>query len=403
MSLLPPDNFRGQVPGAQQRDTPKQEPTHFFRNSEDYISCSTIEDWASTNRAGPVPYNQPDFQFNPWSVGSTQGHLLKASHTPRQNPYGFSISQPSDVPAMTISHPHTVQLKSVGSPHQQPESVAMSPAFSTLSYDSFQLGNSRSSPINVHPEYDGRRAYLEEEGNTDPPYSFLIYQALLSAPGGRLPLQEIYSWFEENTEKAKDQSSKGWKNSIRHNLSMNAGFECVKEGPKGKGAVSYWRLTPKAMKDGIQFTTRYRKPASQKKALSSESPTPQRQRPGTKGERSRLRFNTQARMNDTTPVSARSQVGGSRRISTAEVPSVLPVHVPSPAPVLVRPSVETFDPRHVVRCTDYSPTTPIFYGIAATQPDYFGVDINSPHYRDGQNYWSLAYASSISWPTDLPY
>lgn len=101
-------------------------------------------------------------------------------------------------------------------------SLDLSPAFSTLSYDSFQLGNSRSSPINVHPEYDGRRACLEEEGNTDPPYSFLIYQALLSAPGGRLPLQEIYSWFEENTEKAKDQSSKGWKNSIRHNLSMNA-------------------------------------------------------------------------------------------------------------------------------------------------------------------------------------
>lgn len=157
------------------------------------------------------------------------------------------------------------------------------------------------------------------------------------------------------------------------------------------------------MKDGIQSTTRYRKPANQKKTLSSEPPTPQRQRPGTKGERSRLRFSRQARMNDTTPVSARSQVGGSRRTSTAEVPSVLPVRVPSPAPVLVRPSVETFDPRHVVGYTDYSPTTPIFCGMAATQPDYFGVDVNSPHYRDGQNYWSQAYANSISWPTDLPY
>lgn len=118
MSLLPPDNFHGQVSGAQQRYTPKQvELTHFFGNSENYVSYST-KDWASTNHAGPVPYNQPDFQFNLWSAGSTQGHLPEASHTPRQlfsqvvnHPYGFSVSQPSNVPAMTVSHPHTVQLK----------------------------------------------------------------------------------------------------------------------------------------------------------------------------------------------------------------------------------------------------------------------------------------------------
>lgn len=62
----------------------------------------------------------------------------------------------------------------------------------------------------------------DEEGNIDPPYSLLIYQALSSAPGKKLPLQGIYNWFEKNTEKGKDQNSKGWQNSIRHNLSMNA-------------------------------------------------------------------------------------------------------------------------------------------------------------------------------------
>lgn len=63
----------------------------------------------------------------------------------------------------------------------------------------------------------------EEDGNVDadPPYSKLIERALLSAPDMKLPLQKIYNWFEQNTTKGRE-GSKGWQNSIRHNLSMNA-------------------------------------------------------------------------------------------------------------------------------------------------------------------------------------
>ena len=53
------------------------------------------------------------------------------------------------------------------------------------------------------------------------PYAQLIYRALKSAPEHKMVLKEIYEWFEKNTGKANDPSSKGWQNSIRHNLSMN--------------------------------------------------------------------------------------------------------------------------------------------------------------------------------------
>lgn len=53
------------------------------------------------------------------------------------------------------------------------------------------------------------------------PYAQLIYRALKSAPAHAMVLKEIYEWFENNTDKAKNGSSKGWQNSIRHNLSMN--------------------------------------------------------------------------------------------------------------------------------------------------------------------------------------
>jgi hypothetical protein len=60
------------------------------------------------------------------------------------------------------------------------------------------------------------------DGNANSePYAQLIFRALKSAPGHRMVLKEIYEWFAKNTDKAKTSSSKGWQNSIRHNLSMN--------------------------------------------------------------------------------------------------------------------------------------------------------------------------------------
>lgn len=62
----------------------------------------------------------------------------------------------------------------------------------------------------------------DEDGSSSlEPYAQLIYRALKSVAGHAMVLKEIYEWFEKNTDKAKDPLSKGWQNSIRHNLSMN--------------------------------------------------------------------------------------------------------------------------------------------------------------------------------------
>lgn len=62
----------------------------------------------------------------------------------------------------------------------------------------------------------------EDDANTEEPYAKLIYRCMKGAPDYRMKLKEIYDWFEKNTSKAKNSDSKGWQNSIRHNLSMNA-------------------------------------------------------------------------------------------------------------------------------------------------------------------------------------
>lgn len=58
------------------------------------------------------------------------------------------------------------------------------------------------------------------------PYAQLIYHALMNAPEKTMVLRDIYEWFKQNTDKASGSETKGWQNSIRHNLSMN-GVSCV--------------------------------------------------------------------------------------------------------------------------------------------------------------------------------
>lgn len=53
------------------------------------------------------------------------------------------------------------------------------------------------------------------------PYAQLIYRCLLDAPDNTMVLRDIYDWFKRHTDKASHSETKGWQNSIRHNLSMN--------------------------------------------------------------------------------------------------------------------------------------------------------------------------------------
>lgn len=82
------------------------------------------------------------------------------------------------------------------------------------------LPSSRVSELG-EDEIGGESLSGSEERAADEPYAKLIYRALLSAPNHSMVLQEIYQWFKDNTDKGNSGTS-GWRNSIRHNLSMNA-------------------------------------------------------------------------------------------------------------------------------------------------------------------------------------
>ncbi|KAI8932260.1 hypothetical protein NX059_010461 [Plenodomus lindquistii] len=115
------------------------------------------------------------------------------------------------------------------------------------------------------------------------PYAQLIYQALLHADNHTMILRDIYDWFKKHTDKAAASETKGWQNSIRHNLSMNGAFEKVDQPGEESRKGFMWRLSASALREGVKSTTRYRSKVPNKRAHRSHFPQPQRQASGSKG------------------------------------------------------------------------------------------------------------------------
>uniref|UniRef100_A0A8C2X3G2 Forkhead box O6 a n=1 Tax=Cyclopterus lumpus TaxID=8103 RepID=A0A8C2X3G2_CYCLU len=83
-------------------------------------------------------------------------------------------------------------------------------------------------------------------------YADLITRAIESTAEKRLTLSQIYDWMVRYVPYFKDKgdsnSSAGWKNSIRHNLSLHTRFIRVQN--EGTGKSSWWMLNPDGGKMG---------------------------------------------------------------------------------------------------------------------------------------------------------
>ncbi|XP_010900988.1 forkhead box protein N2 [Esox lucius] len=79
-----------------------------------------------------------------------------------------------------------------------------------------------------------------------PPYSFssLIFMAIEDSPDKRLPVKGIYEWIV-NSFPYYSAAPAGWRNSVRHNLSLSKSFRrihCDRSQVVGKGSL--WCVSP---------------------------------------------------------------------------------------------------------------------------------------------------------------
>ncbi|XP_077366292.1 forkhead box protein N3-like [Festucalex cinctus] len=101
----------------------------------------------------------------------------------------------------------------------------------------------------AHSAYD-----LAAGANRKPPYSFscLIFMAIEDAPNKRLPVKDIYGWILEHFPYFASAPT-GWKNSVRHNLSLNKCFKKVdKDRSQSIGKGSLWSIDPEYRHNLIQ-------------------------------------------------------------------------------------------------------------------------------------------------------
>ena len=228
----------------------------YYQESLNYQTCAdSYNSWYQ----GPVRFSAPAKTTNgsSWEYGFPHESSLpySSSACPRSYPHDLSLDVNGCITSITDAYPPSAyhldspsqasftachQRRLEGDPLadsiQDPPRIRLenepyqinSPAPSHASICTGQVKACAAASPASGEGFEGIECATMNGDETDgdasissEPYAQLIYKALMSAPEHKMVLKEIYEWFERNTDKAKNNSSKGWQNSIRHNLSMN--------------------------------------------------------------------------------------------------------------------------------------------------------------------------------------
>ena len=105
-------------------------------------------------------------------------------------------------------------------------------------------------------KFDPRLYRPQEEPKPQHSYIGLIAMAILSSADKKLVLSDIYQYILDNYAYFRTRGP-GWRNSIRHNLSLNDCF--IKAGRSANGKGHYWAIHPANIEDFKKGDFRRRK------------------------------------------------------------------------------------------------------------------------------------------------
>lgn len=208
---------------------------------EHYSGGSGSPGYSAAPLPARAPHAAPAPQEYPPSAGASP-------HTP--------VTHPAHPQAPPPPHPTYHEVPPPGY-HPPPSSLYSASTYGNLNgqgLDPADLPNDLSALADAHP------------GQKPPyPYSTIIRYAIQGSPRQRLTLSELYETMEARFPWFKTAGS-GWKNSVRHNLSLNRCFEKVARPITEPGKGSYWTVNL----NGPEGTRRVRKRRSKKAKAEGE-------------------------------------------------------------------------------------------------------------------------------------
>lgn len=198
-----------------------------------------------------------------------------------ENTNSVSSLDESYSPESNGKSPNSVQSSNYQSPGRNPkvsqifqekiffDGVASNHSKISLSNNNLPVSNRMKHP--THIPYDPQL-----HKNSKPPYSFscLIFMAIEDSPVKALPVKEVYAWILDHFPYFRNAPT-GWKNSVRHNLSLNKCFRKVEKASNlGKGSL--WMVDSQYRPNLIQALSRAPFPPPTAQNISSPEKVPRK-------------------------------------------------------------------------------------------------------------------------------